>query len=115
MEKRRQKRLAAERNPLSEAEFVSRMVEMGVAPETAEFVLDVAGPYYFEPLKPDPQDRWEGTMRIDPEDLEDITAKYWKQQQRWPEPSRKDPAMIPSDPSLLEYALWLDRQRQLQG
>jgi hypothetical protein len=105
--------MAAERGPLSEAEFISRMIAAGVREETAKFVLREASRYYFEPLKPDPDDRWEGTMRIDPEDLEDVTAKYWREQ-GWAEPTRKDPVMIPSDPTLLEFGQWLELQRQFQ-
>ena len=105
--------MAAERTPLSEAEFIARMVGAGVQAETAKFVRDEAANYYFEPLTPDPNDRWEGTMRIDPDDLEDVTAKFWKQQ-GWMKPTPKNPVVLPGDSSLLEYALWLDGQRQLQ-
>lgn len=104
--------MAAERPNLSESKFVSEMVAEGVRADTAKFVWDEAARYYFEPLKPDPSDRWKGTMRIDPEDLEDITAKFWKREDLV-EPTRTDPIGVPSDPTLLDYALWLDRQRQL--
>ena len=69
--------------------------------------------FYLEPLQPDPGDRWESAMNVDPEDLEDITAKFWKQQ-GWEEPELDEPVILPRDPSLLEFAQWLDRQRQLQ-
>jgi hypothetical protein len=105
--------MAAESSALSESEFISQMAAAGVRAETARFVWDEAVFYYYEPLKPDPNDRWEGTMRIDPEDLEDVTARFWKQQ-GWAEPTRKDPVVLPGDPTLLEFASWLDRQRQLQ-
>jgi hypothetical protein len=103
----------AKRGVLSESEFLSRMTAIGVRTDTAKFVWDEAVDYYFEPLKPDPNDRWDSIMRIDPEDLEDTTAKFWKQQ-GWQEPTPDDPVVLPRDPTLLEYAVWLDRQRQLQ-
>jgi hypothetical protein len=89
------------------------MVAAGVRDETAKFVWQEAVFYYSKPLQPDPADRWQGMMRIDPEDLEDITARFWKQQ-GWAEPSPSNPAVLPADPMLLEYALWLDTHRQLQ-
>ena len=104
--------MAAGRVTLSTYEFMSRMADAGLRNDTASFVWNEVVSYYFEPLKPDPSDRWEGTMRIDPEDLEDITAKFWKLN-RWIEPSCDDPVMLPNDPSLVEYARWLDSQRQL--
>jgi hypothetical protein len=113
-ERRRHRGLAAERASLSESEFTSELVAAGVAEETARFVWNESVRYYFEPLKPDPNDYWESTMRIDPEDLDDITARFWKLQ-GWMEPSRKDPVMIPSDPTLLQYAQWLDRQRRFKS
>jgi hypothetical protein len=105
--------MAAERGALSKPEFVSQMVAAGVRAGTATFVWDEAEYFYREPLKPDPSDRWEGTMNVDPEDLEDIAAKFWKQQ-GWEEPTPEEPVILPSDPSLLEFAQWLDRQRQVQ-
>ena len=105
--------MAAQRNPLSESEFISQMIVTGVRQETAKFVWDEAAAYYIEPLRPDPSDHWEATMRIDPGDLEDVTARFW-QQQGWEEPSRKDPVILPNDPTLQGYALWLDQQRQVQ-
>jgi hypothetical protein len=113
LDRHRQKQMAAEREALSEFEFISRVAVTGVRADTAKFVWDEAVSYYYDPLKPDPNDRWEATMRIDPADLEDITSKFWKQQ-GWREPNPKDPIVLPSDPTLLEYALWLDQQRQLQ-
>jgi hypothetical protein len=112
LDRRRHRRMAAERGVLTESDFISRLVASGIREDTAKFVWDEAAVYYFEPLKPDPGDRWEGLMKIDPEDLEDVTAKFWKQQ-GWAEPSPKDPVILPSDPTLLEYAQWLDAQRQL--
>jgi hypothetical protein len=106
--------MAAERVGLSESDFISLLVAAGVRTDSAEFVRNEAAGYYFQPLKPDPNDNWEGTMRFDPEDLEDITAKFWKQQ-GWVEPSCKDPVVLPSDPTLLQYALWLDEQRILRN
>ena len=105
--------MATDRDPLSEDEFISQMVAAGVRVETAKFVWHEVVLYYSKPLQPDPADRWERTMRIDPEDLEDITARFWKQQ-GWAEPSPSDPVVLPPDPMLLEFALWLDSQRQLQ-
>jgi len=112
-ERRRHKRLAAERRALSQTEFIYQMSAEGVLAETAKFVWREVVSYYFEPLKPDPGDHWETTMRIDPEDLEDITAKFWKQQ-GWIEPDRANPVVLPCDPTLLQYAMWLDEQRQRQ-
>ena len=113
LERKRHKALARARDALSKSDFVSRMVEAGVRENTAIFIWEEALRYYFEPLKPDPADHWVGTMRIDPEDLEDVTRKFWKRE-GWVEPTRKDPVIIPTDPTLLEYAQWLDQQRQLQ-
>jgi hypothetical protein len=102
--------MACERGSVREPEFISKMAAEGARSETAKFVRDEAIPYYFAPLTPDPSDRWESTLRADPWDLEDITAKFWEQQ-GWAEPPTKDPVTVPSDPTLLQYALWLDRQR----
>jgi hypothetical protein len=112
-ERCRHKRMAADRTALTEAEFISQMAAKGVRADTAKFVWNEAVYYYIEPLKPDPKDRWQGTMRIDSEDLEDVTAKFWKQQ-AWVEPPREAPVIVPEDPTLFEYAAWLDGQRQLQ-
>ena len=100
--------MAAERVPLSESEFISQLVADGVHADTAKFVWVEASYYYFEALTPYPDDRWEGTIHVDSEDLEDITAKFWKQQ-GWIEPSPKDPVILPSNPTLLEFGQWLDR------
>ena len=89
------------------------MVAAGVWNDTAKFVWQEARDYYFEPLQPDPLDRWEGMLRIDPDDLEDVTARFWKLQ-GWAEPSPSDPVVLPADPTLLEYAVWLDSQRPRQ-
>jgi hypothetical protein len=105
--------MAANRAALTKADFISNLVAAGVQEQTASFVWDAAIYYYSEPLRPDPSDRWEGTMRIDPEDLEDVTANFWKQR-GWVEPSPKNPVVLPDDPTLLEFAQWLDRQRLLQ-
>jgi hypothetical protein len=110
LERRRHRKMAVGREALTEDTFISQMAAAGVANKTAKFVWDEAIYFYFEPLRPDPSDRWEQTMQIDPEDLEDTTALFWKQQ-GWKEPTPTDPVILPKDPSLLEYALWLDRQR----
>jgi hypothetical protein len=106
--------MAAEREALSESEFVAQMEAAGVRGDTADFIWTNAVHYYSEPLKPDPNDRWETTMRIDEEELEDIAGNFWHEQ-GWPEPSPKEPVALPSDPTLLEFALWLDEQRRLHG
>jgi hypothetical protein len=104
--------MAAHRVAFDEDAFVGALVAMGVDDDIAGFVWSEMAPYYSEPLKPDPNDRWESTMRIDPGDLEDMTARFWKSQP-WPKPTRKNPVMIPQDPSLSEYAQWLQGQRSL--
>ena len=104
--------MATKRPALTKAEFISKLVAAGVREETANFVWDEAVYHYTEPLKPDPSDFWEGTMRIDPEDLEDITAKFWNEH-GWVEPSPQNPVVLPANPSLLEFAKWLDLQRKL--
>jgi hypothetical protein len=88
------------------------MTSSGVSSDIAKFVLTEASFYYFAPLNPEPEDRWESTMRIDPDDLGDITEKFWKQQ-GWEDPSAEDPVQLPNDPTLLEYALWLEDRRRL--
>ena len=104
--------MAANRVALDEDAFAEALALSGVDDDIARFVWSESRPYYVDPLRPEPADRWEATMRIDPEDLEDITAKFWKSQP-WPEPTRKSPVMIPQDPSLSEYAQWLQSQRSL--
>ena len=113
-ERRRHGRLSRGRSSIGEDEFLGRMTAAGVSWDIAKFVLSEASFYYFTPLKPDPADRWESTMRIDPEELGDITEKFWKQQ-CWDDPSPEDPIPLPNDPSLLEYARWLEDQRRLRS
>ena len=104
--------MAATRTTLSKTDFVQHLVVEGVSPDIAEFVWKEASFYYFEPLQPDPGDRWETTLRIDPIDLEEITEKFWKSQ-AWQLPSHTNPISVPADPSLSEYAAWLEVQRSL--
>jgi hypothetical protein len=110
-ERQRHKDLAKGRRALSKYEFISRMAASGVRNDTASFVWTEVTRYYFDPLKPDPSDHWESTIHVDPGDLEEITAKFWKLH-RWIEPPRDDPVILSNDPSLLEYGRWLDNQRQ---
>ena len=108
-ERRRHRRIAQRRAAVSKSEFQDRLQLAGVSSEVAEFVWSEVQPYYFKPLTPDPSDRWESTMRIDPQDLRDISERFWRKQD-WEDPTLDNPARLPRDPSLLEYALWLESQ-----
>ena len=103
--------MARKRHSITETQFTDELIAAGASPQVAAFVWSEVQPYYFKPLTPAPNDRWESTMRIDPEDLSDITEKYWKEQS-WEQPATENPVQLPADPSLLEYALWLDDQRK---
>ncbi len=109
LERKRQRGLGERRSPLTKNDFISAMMKQGIRSSTAEFVWDQASSYYFAPLAPDPSDRWEGTMKIDPGDLEDLAANFWSLMKH-PMPKNDDPVILPKDPSLLELASWLDSQ-----
>jgi hypothetical protein len=109
-ERRRHLAMASSRNAVTGDQFVAELRRAGIDEDIGRFIYAEMGSYYFEPLRPDPSDRWFGTLRIDAEDLEDLTAKFWKTQ-GWPPPPRKNPVVVPEDPTLLEYGRWLQSQR----
>jgi hypothetical protein len=102
--------MAAGRAALEETGFVARLADCGVDEGIARSVWTKSIFYYFQPLKPDPNDRWVSTMAIDPEDLEGNMRESWESQS-WREPKRKNSVLIPGDPRLIEYARWLQSQR----
>jgi len=88
-------------------------MQASVSESTATAVYDLAVFYYPEGLIPYAEDRWTGTLHIDPEDLEDFAAEWWERN-NWPKPSPADPVVLPTDPSLVELARWLDSTKALQ-
>lgn len=110
-ESRRQSRLARSRPPIEPDEFIARLARGGVSEPTAAFVLESFAPYYQSRLTPEPDDHVTSTMRIDPEDMEDIAAAYWERFDI-PPPSSADPVLLPDDPSLVAFGLWLDRHAE---
>jgi hypothetical protein len=81
-----------------------------VSTDVAEFVWTEVQPYYGSGLAPDPSDRWQSTLRVDPLDLIDIADRLWRKQ-GWGEPDYRQYPVLDADTSLLEFARWLQVQQ----
>jgi hypothetical protein len=103
---RRQITLARTRLPLDETAFCGQMGRDGVPNPLAHFIWREMQPYYFRPLTPSPSDRIYGDLRIDPDDISDITMRYEKE---FSVKLIANPIECPSDPTLAQWMLALDR------
>jgi hypothetical protein len=83
------------------------LMDAGAGSETAEFICSEFRTYYTAGLTPYPEDRVFSTLRIDPGDIEDAVQEYWKLRE-WELPSLTEPKLVPSDPTLVELALWIE-------
>lgn len=84
------------------------MVANGITEPVAEFVWDALGPYYGEgDILPHPDDDLTDDANIDPEDVEDIVADFFRRFSL-PEPTKQQPEVIPASMSLLNFAHYLD-------
>ncbi|MGN6271257.1 MAG: hypothetical protein ACTHM0_15340 [Sphingomonas sp.] len=105
-ERRRQIAIARTRPALDEGAFCSRMEDMGVSNALAQFVWREIQPYYFRPLTPWPSDRIYGDLRIDPDDISDITVRY---EEEFSVQLMENPIDCPPDPTLAQWMVALDR------
>jgi hypothetical protein len=109
-ERKRQRRLAHSREPVTAEAFLASLVVSGVREDTAAFILEMVNPYYLEGLTPQADDRFESTLRIDPEDMCAIVELYMERF-ALPPLSDDDPIILPEDPSLQDLAALLDSRR----
>lgn len=105
-ERSRQIALARTREPLDEVAFCGKMESAGVPAALAHFIWREIQPYYFRPLTPWPTDRIYHDLRIDPDDISDITMRYEK---AFSTKLMKNPVDCPSDPTLAQWMVALDR------
>jgi len=82
------------------------MHENGVSRELADFLWAKLQPYYFKALTPHPSDRIDSHLRIDPDDISEIAVDYEK---KFEVRFNKNPIDCPSDPTIAEFALALQR------
>jgi hypothetical protein len=111
LDRRRFRRLARGRSVTTWEEFEHELMEAGVSGSTACFIVDQLKSYYIGGLTPYPTDRVYSTLRIDPGDIEDVIEDYWRFR-AWELPPLSDPQLCPDDPSLVEFALWLESHGQ---
>jgi hypothetical protein len=113
LQQRHIKKRASERMPMSKEDFVAELEGLGVSSAAATEVWDFAAFYYPSALTPYPHDRATSDLRIDPEDLEDAAAEWWTKK-GWKQPTLDDPVVLPADPSLADFARWLDGAEAFQ-
>ena len=101
------RRWAKNRAPTTWDQLKIEIVGAGASEQTAEFLQKEFAPYYRYGLTPYPEDQLFSTLNIDPGDVEDAVESYWKLR-GWNQPSPTEPKLVPSDPSLADFALWLE-------
>ena len=104
------RRLSRRRPNLDAPEFV-RALPPGCDPIIGTWVyrqLDVYLPDY---LKPHPTDRLFTDLAVDPDDYSDMGREHFA---RWslPMPSRRDPEVLPDDPTVAAFIRYLTRRTQ---
>lgn len=105
------KQLAAKRSGMPPALLIDRLIAAGVSENVAEYAWDIIGPYYGEgDILPHPDDDLSDDAGIDPEDIEDMVAEFFRHF-ALPEPTRKQPEQIPLPLTILKFAQYLDRRR----
>ncbi|MEO6360893.1 MAG: hypothetical protein ABIO43_10015 [Sphingomicrobium sp.] len=113
LDRRRFSRIAEGRPPTNWDQLVSDLIAAGASLDTATYLTEEIKPYYVRKLTPYCDDRLFSTLQIDPEDIEDLVAEYWRLR-GWLLPSATEPQLIPADPSLVEFALWLERAGKVE-
>jgi hypothetical protein len=108
LDRRTIRRWAKSRPPTTWDELKAELLRTGVSTQTANFVSEEFAPYYRYGLTPYPEDQVFSTLRIDPGDVEDTVERYWTLR-GWDLPSPVEPKLVPADPTLLEFAIWLER------
>lgn len=86
----------------------------GVDNDLEAYLWNELQPYYGSGLTPQPDDRWQTTLRIDPLDLIDIADRLWEQR-GWGEPDYDRYPAIDADTTVLGLAQWLQLQKNSQG
>ncbi|WP_311268361.1 hypothetical protein [Sphingobium sp. WCS2017Hpa-17] len=102
--------LAAKRDGVPPATLIDLIIADGVAEPVAEFVWDALGPYYGEgDILPHPDDGLTEDANIDPEDVEDMVANFFRQFSL-PEPTPQHPEFVPASMSISTLAHYLDER-----
>jgi hypothetical protein len=105
------KELAEARHPLSREEFIKRMARDGVSGESGETVWDIARRCCSSRITPYPEDRWSTTLRVNPEELQDETARLAVQNE-WDMFGHPTKPGFLDDPSLIELGRYIDKIRR---
>ena len=107
LDRRTVRRWAKSRPATTWDQLKAELLKAGVSTRTADFVCNEFAPYYRYGLTPYPEDQLFSTLRIDPSDVEDTVEKYWTLR-GWTLPSPTEPQVVPADPSLQGFAIWLE-------
>ncbi|PSO11183.1 hypothetical protein FB595_10157 [Sphingobium sp. AEW010] len=87
--------------------MIDWLINEGVGEPVAEFIWDALSPYYGDGDNlPHPNDDLIEDAGIDPEDLEDIVAKFF-QEGGLSEPTASNPEHIPQDMSICDFGHYL--------
>lgn len=109
---RHARQLAAKRAGITPSALIDGLVADGITEAVAEFVWDALGIYYAEgDLLPHPDDDLTDDAGIDPEDIEDIVALFFRQFSLR-EPTKQKPETIPAPLRIAGFARYLDRKLQ---
>jgi hypothetical protein len=107
LDRRTIRRWAKSRPPTTWDQLKAELLRAGASAQTADFVCKEFAPHYRYGLTPYPEDQLFSTLGTDPGDVEDAVEQYWKIR-GWELPSPTEPKLVPGDPTLLEFALWLE-------
>lgn len=100
---------------MNPAMLIDQLIASGVDEAVAEFVWDRIGPYYGEgDIFPHRDDDLDHDAGIDPEDVEDIVADFFRRF-ALAEPSNQKPEMIPMPLSIDGFARYLHDRLHVQG
>jgi hypothetical protein len=109
--KRHAAQLAAKRIGLHPSRLIDILIEQGVEEQIAEFVWEMVGPYYGDgDIAPHPDDDLTLDANIDPEDVEDMVAEFFRRYEL-PQPTAQNPETIPAPLTILGLAIYLSRRR----